>query len=297
MQIDEFLDQLWLGQGVSEHTLSAYRSDLRQLERWLASPLNTMPHNQNLAQVEGLQLEDFIAQLSREGRSARSQARFLSACRKYYQHLQRTGGREDNPCTYLRTPKQAAPLPDTVSEAEVTRLLQTPDTQSAIGVRDKAMLEVLYATGLRVTELVSLRMSEVGLRQGLVRVVGKGDKERLVPLGEEALHWLEHYLKYHRADFIKQPTDLVFLSGRARQMTRQTFWHRVKIYAELAGITRNLSPHKLRHAFATHLLNHGADLRALQMLLGHADIATTQIYTQVAKERLKQLHSEHHPRG
>ncbi|RUO44344.1 site-specific tyrosine recombinase XerD [Aliidiomarina taiwanensis] len=297
MQIDEFLDQLWLGQGVSEHTLAAYRSDLKQLERWLMTPLNTMPENQQLAQVQGQQLEDFIAQLSREGRTARSQARLLSACRKYYQYLQRTGGREDNPCTYLRTPKQAASLPDTLSEAEVTALLEAPDTQTAIGVRDKAMLEVMYATGLRVTELISLRMSEISLRQGLVRVVGKGDKERLVPLGEEALHWLEQYLKYQRADFVKQPTDLVFLSGRARKMTRQTFWHRVKIYAELAGVTRNLSPHKLRHAFATHLLNHGADLRALQMLLGHADIATTQIYTQVAKERLKQLHSEHHPRG
>lgn len=297
MTVNDFLDQLWLSQGVSEHTLAAYRSDLIQLERWLASPQNEFAEFQTLATLQGEQLEGFLAQLSRDGRTARSQARLLSACRKYFQHLQRVGAREDNPCAHIRTPKQALKLPDTLSEKEVTDLLQTPDTKSAIGLRDKAMLEVLYATGLRVTELVGLRKSEVSLRQGLVRVVGKGNKERLVPLGEEAIHWLEQYLTYSRADFVKQPTDVVFLSGRAQQMTRQTFWHRIKHYALLAGIQRNLSPHKLRHAFATHLLNHGADLRALQMLLGHADIATTQIYTQVAKERLKQLHAAHHPRG
>jgi len=295
--VDDFLDQLWLSQGVSEHTLAAYRSDLLQLERWLQSPQNSVPEHQTLATTQALQLESFLAQLSRTGRTARSQARLLSACRKYFQHLQRSGAREDNPCAHIRTPKQATKLPDTLSEQEVSDLLQTPDTESAIGLRDKAMLEVLYATGLRVTELIGLRTSEISLRQGLVRVVGKGNKERLVPLGEEAIHWLEQYLNYGRADFAKQPSDVVFLSGRGQQMTRQTFWHRIKHYAILAGIRRNLSPHKLRHAFATHLLNHGADLRALQMLLGHADIATTQIYTQVAKERLKQLHADHHPRG
>ncbi len=297
MTVDDFLDQLWLGQGVSEHTLAAYCSDLLQLERWLTSALNSIPTQQSLAHVQAEQLEAFLAQLSKEGRTARSQARLLSACRKYYKYLQRRGAREDNPCAHIRTPKQAATLPDTLSEQEVTDLLQTPDTKSAIGLRDKAMLEVLYASGLRVTELVGLRMSEISLRQGLVRVVGKGNKERLVPLGEEAIHWLEQYLTYGRADFVKQPNDVVFLSGRGQQMTRQTFWHRIKHYALLTGIRRNISPHKLRHAFATHLLNHGADLRALQMLLGHADIATTQIYTQVAKERLKKLHAEHHPRG
>ena len=194
-------------------------------------------------------------------------------------------------------PKQVQSLPETLSEQDVADLLNAPLTEQSVGLRDKAMLELLYASGLRVSELVALRISEVGLRQGVVRVVGKGNKERLVPLGEEALEWLERYLKYARADFVRIPNDVVFLSNRGQQMTRQTFWHRMKHYAMVAGIRKPLSPHKLRHAFATHLLNHGADLRALQLLLGHADISTTQIYTQVAKERLKQLHQAHHPRG
>lgn len=293
MTLEHFLDQLWLKQNVSEHTLAAYRSDLQQLEAWLVSK----QADQSLAQLQSVQLEQFLVHLSQSGRTRRSQARLLSACRTYFKYLQQAGLRLDNPCAQLITPRQVSQLPETLSEAEVVQLLAAPDTQTALGLRDKAMLEVLYATGLRVTELVELRLNEVSLRQGLVKVVGKGNKERLVPLGEEAIHWLEQYLHYGRVDLMKEPTDVLFLSGRAQQMTRQTFWYRIKHYAVLAGIERNLSPHKLRHAFATHLLNHGADLRALQMLLGHADIATTQIYTQVAKERLKQLHEAHHPRG
>ncbi|MCC5856300.1 MAG: site-specific tyrosine recombinase XerD [Idiomarina sp.] len=291
MTLDAFIEQLWLSQNASPHTLSAYRSDLSQFSLWLEK------QNTQLAQASATQLEAYLGHLHGQGRNPRSQARFLSAARKYFGHIQRLTIRDDNPCAHIRTPKQPQRLPETLSEAEVGALLEAPRTDQTLGLRDKAMLEVLYATGLRVTELVGLRLSEIGLRQGVVRVVGKGDKERLVPLGEDALDWLEQYLKYGRPELQTRATDVVFLSTRGQQMTRQTFWHRIKQHAVVAGISRPLSPHKLRHAFATHLLNHGADLRALQMLLGHADIATTQIYTQVARERLKQLHAAHHPRG
>ncbi|CUS49258.1 MAG: tyrosine recombinase XerD [Idiomarinaceae bacterium HL-53] len=291
-ELEAFIEQLWLVQGVSEHTQSAYRSDLLKFSRWLEKetqkPLEAMSSGD---------IEQFLAAQFKAGQSPRSQARFLSACRKYSQYLQKNQIREDDPCAHIRTPKQLRKLPDTLTEEDVTALLNAPETNSTLGIRDRAMLEVLYASGLRVTELVQLKLSEVSLRQGLVRVVGKGNKERLVPLGEEAVTWLGQYLQYSRPELQVRACDEVFLSTRGKQMTRQTFWHRIKLHAQVAGITRALSPHKLRHAFATHLLNHGADLRALQMLLGHADIATTQIYTQVAKARLKQLHATHHPRG
>lgn len=292
MTLEQFLDRFWLQEGVSKNTLSAYRSDLSHFSDWLRQ--NT---SQTLANTSQQNIERYLASMHGSGRNARTQARFLSAARKYFFYLQRSGEREDNPCVKLRAPKLPRNLPQTLDEETVERLLEAPDTQTAVGLRDRAMLEVLYATGLRITELVSLQVSDMNLKQGLVRITGKGDKERLVPMGEVALEWLEQYLKYSRPDLTRGRTDIVFLSTRGKIMTRQTFWHRIKKMAELAQISQPLSPHKLRHAFATHLLNHGADLRALQMLLGHADIATTQIYTQVAKARLKKLHEEHHPRG
>ncbi|RTE87011.1 MULTISPECIES: site-specific tyrosine recombinase XerD [Gammaproteobacteria] len=290
--LEEFIEQLWLVQGASQHTLSAYRSDLQKFAKWLLQH-----HNLELESASSEHIERFLAAQYQQGQSARTQARFLSACRKYFGYLQKLEVRSDDPCAHIKSPKQPRKLPDTLTEQDVTDLIQAPETNSPLGVRDRAMLEVLYATGLRVTELVELKLNEVSLRQGVVRVIGKGNKERLVPLGEEAITWLQQYLQYGRVELQKKSCDEVFLSTRGQKMTRQTFWHRIKHHAQVAGITRPLSPHKLRHAFATHLLNHGADLRALQMLLGHADIATTQIYTQVAKARLKQIHAQHHPRG
>lgn len=290
--LEDFIEQLWLVQGASQHTLSAYRSDLKKFSDWLQRERQL-----GLEQASSLDIEQFLAFHFKQGHSARTQARFLSACRKYFGYLQKQEFRQDDPCAHIRTPKQPRKLPDTLTEEDVTDLLNAPETNTPLGVRDRAMLEVLYATGLRVTELVELKLSEISLRQGLVRVVGKGNKERLVPLGEEAVTWLQQYLQYGRVDLQKRACDQVFLSIRGQQMTRQTFWHRIKFHAQSAGIRKPLSPHKLRHAFATHLLNHGADLRALQMLLGHSDIATTQIYTHVAKARLKQVHEAHHPRG
>ena len=291
MDLDLFLDKLWLQQGVSKHTLAAYRSDLRHFAEWLE------PQSCALADANREHLENYLAYLRQSGKHPRTQARFLSAARKYFAWLMQQHGRTDDPCAHLQSPKQPAYLPKSLSEDAVAALLAAPDVYTSLGLRDKAMLEVLYATGLRVTELVQLKLNELSVRQGLVRVVGKGNKERLVPLGEEALHWLGEYLRHGRPDLLKTNHDVVFVSTRGKQMTRQTFWHRIRIYAQQAGLPEGISPHRLRHAFATHLLNHGADLRALQMLLGHSDIATTQIYTEVAKARLKQLHEMHHPRG
>jgi integrase/recombinase XerD len=233
------------------------------------------------------------------GYKATSSARLLSAIRRLFQHLYREKFRADDPSAVLASPKLPQRLPKDLSEAQIERLLQSPVVDQPLELRDKAMLEVLYATGLRVSELVGLSMSDISLRQGVVRVIGKGNKERLVPLGEEAVYWLENYLEYGRPWLLNGVSiDVLFPSQRARQMTRQTFWHRIKHYATLAGIdSEKLSPHVLRHAFATHLLNHGADLRVVQMLLGHSDLSTTQIYTHVATERLRQLHQQHHPRA
>ncbi|RUO38216.1 site-specific tyrosine recombinase XerD [Aliidiomarina shirensis] len=289
--ISVFLDKLWLQQGVSQHTLSAYRSDLVHFQNWL------QPRGVDLVAASRQDLEDYLAHLSKAGMHPRSQSRFLSAVRKYFRYILQQGVRADDPCAHLHSPKQPASIPKSLSEDAVSALLAAPNVTETLGLRDKAMLELLYATGLRVSELVQLQMNEVSVRQGLVRVVGKGNKERLVPLGEEALHWLAEYLRVARPELMKQNRDVVFFSLRGQQMTRQTFWHRIRHYAVIAGLPEGISPHRLRHAFATHLLNHGADLRALQMLLGHSDIATTQIYTEVAKARLKQLHEQHHPRG
>ncbi|KNC89986.1 site-specific tyrosine recombinase XerD [Trabulsiella odontotermitis] len=291
--IEQFLDALWLEKNLAENTLNAYRRDLSMLVEWLQH------RGLTLETVMNDDLQALLAERQAGGYKATSTARLLSAMRRLFQHLYREKIRTDDPSARLASPKLPQRLPKDLSEAQVDRLLQAPLVDQPLELRDKAMLEVLYATGLRVTELVSLSMSDISLRQGVVRVIGKGNKERLVPLGEEAIYWLENYLEYGRPWLLNGVSiDVLFPSQRAQQMTRQTFWHRIKHYALQAGIdSEKLSPHVLRHAFATHLLNHGADLRVVQMLLGHSDLSTTQIYTHVATERLRQLHQQHHPRA
>nr|WP_268991500.1 site-specific tyrosine recombinase XerD [Limnobaculum eriocheiris] len=291
--IEQFLDALWLERNLAENTLASYRLDLRALSEWLQA------HDLTLENAQALDLQSFLADRVDGGYKATSSARMLSAMRRLFQYLYREKIRSDDPSALLSSPKLPQRLPKDLTESQVESLLQTPRTEEPIELRDKAMLEVLYATGLRVSELVGLTISDVSLRQGVVRAIGKGDKERLVPLGEEAVYWLEQYLQYSRPWLINGGTlDILFPSKRGQKMTRQTFWYRIKHYAVLAGIdSEALSPHVLRHAFATHLLNHGADLRVVQMLLGHSDLSTTQIYTHVATERLKQLHQQHHPRA
>ncbi|NLC09546.1 MAG: site-specific tyrosine recombinase XerD [Gammaproteobacteria bacterium] len=290
--IDDFLQQLWLQQGLSENTRAAYANDLRQFVLWLTE------QELALLLVQRSHVLEYLAWRLQEGYRARSTARFISTLRRFYQYLLEQRLISEDPSVLVDLPKLGRSLPDSLSEAEVDALLDAPDTETPLGMRDRTMLEVLYATGLRVSELVGLSLDEVSLRQGVVRVVGKGNKERLVPMGEQALDWLEEYLEQARPILLGGKTpDVVFPSQRGQKMTRQTFWHRIKIHAQTAGIRKPLSPHTLRHAFATHLLNHGADLRVVQMLLGHSDLSTTQIYTHVAQARLQQLHAEHHPRG
>nr|WP_226376295.1 site-specific tyrosine recombinase XerD [Pantoea stewartii] len=290
---EQFLDALWIERNLAQNTLSSYRQDLQTLTGWLAH------HGLTLVSLSPQDLQQFLAERLEGGYKATSSARLLSAMRRLFQYLYREKIREDDPSAQLAAPKLPQRLPKDLSEAQVERLLQAPDVNVPLELRDKAMLELLYATGLRVSELVGLTLNDVSLRQGVVRVIGKGNKERLVPLGEEAVYWLEYYMEHGRPWLLNgQTLDVFFPSSRAQQMTRQTFWHRIKHYATLAGIdSEKLSPHVLRHAFATHLLNHGADLRVVQMLLGHSDLSTTQIYTHVATERLRQLHQQHHPRA
>ena len=290
---EQFLDALWIERNLAQNTLSSYRQDLQHLTGWLAH------HQLTLLTVSAMDLQAFLAERLDGGYKASSSARLLSAMRRLFQYCYREKLRADDPSALLAAPKLPQRLPKDLSEAQVERLLQAPSVEIPLELRDKAMLELLYATGLRVSELVGLTLSDISLRQGVVRVIGKGNKERLVPLGEEAVHWLEQYMEYGRPWLLNgQTLDVLFPSNRAQQMTRQTFWHRIKHYATLAGIdSEKLSPHVLRHAFATHLLNHGADLRVVQMLLGHSDLSTTQIYTHVATERLRQLHQQHHPRA
>ncbi|KII77520.1 site-specific tyrosine recombinase XerD [Vibrio renipiscarius] len=291
--VEQFLDAMWMERGLSENTLASYRTDLFKLLAWMTK------HNYRLDFISLSGLQEYQSWLADQDYKQSSRARMLSAIRRLFQYLHREKVRIDDPSALLVSPKLPKRLPKDLSELQVDALLNAPDTNDAIELRDKAMLELLYATGLRVTELVSLTMENISLRQGVVRVTGKGGKERLVPMGENAIEWIETFIQQGRSELLGEKTsDVVFPSKRARQMTRQTFWHRIKYYAVLAGIdTDLLSPHVLRHAFATHLLNYGADLRVVQMLLGHSDLSTTQIYTHVATERLKQLHSEHHPRA
>lgn len=287
-----FLDAAWLQRGLADNTRMAYRSDLEQFAQWL------LLRKQTLQQVRRDTLLEYLSWRLEAGYKARSSARFLSGARGFYQYLLDEGLIIENPTLQVELPQIGRSLPDTLSEADVEALLAAPDVNETLGLRDRCMLEVLYACGLRVTELVSLTLDQLNTRQGIVRVMGKGSKERLVPMGETALDWLVLYLKQGRGDLLNgSVTDALFPSQRGQHMTRQTFWHRIKLHAQVAGINKPLSPHTLRHAFATHLLNHGADLRVVQMLLGHSDLSTTQIYTHVARARLQALHSEHHPRG
>lgn len=289
--IDQFLDNLWLEKGLADNTRMAYASDLALFNGWL-KPLGVP-----LVAAGREIMLDHLAWRLDSGYKARSSARFLSALRGFYRYLLREHFIDQNPTLRISMPKLGRPLPKVMSELDVEALLKAPDTDSVLGLRDRAMLELLYATGLRVTELVSLKFEQVSVRQGVLRVMGKGNAERLVPFGEEALYWLERYLREARPSLAEGISDVLFPSQRGEQMTRQTFWHRIKHHALTAGIQAVISPHTLRHAFATHLLNHGADLRTVQMLLGHSDLSTTQIYTHVARVRLQELHARHHPRG
>lgn len=290
--IDQFLDSLWLEKGLSKHTRSAYRTDLRSLAGWLEG------RGGALQRASRADLMAYMGWRLAAGYQARSSTRMLSCVRSFYRYLLRQQLISEDPTRDVAMPKLGRPLPKSLSEADVERLLAAPDTEDSLGLRDRCMLEVLYATGLRVSELVGLRLDQLNLRQGVVRVTGKGSKERLVPLGEEAMRWLEQYLHSARVQLLAgKPADVLFPSRLGQMMTRQTFWHRIKQHALTAGIRSNLSPHTLRHAFATHLLNHGADLRVVQMLLGHSDLSTTQIYTHIARQRLHDLHAQHHPRG
>ncbi len=291
--IEGFADILWIERGLAANTLSAYQSDLRAFAVWIVRE-----RRRGLIEAQRLDLLDYLAAISIEGRKPRSSARLLSCLRQFYQYLLRQGLVQEDPSARVDAPRLGRPLPKSLTEAEVEALLGAPDIEDPRGHRDRTMLEVLYASGLRVTELVTLTPSQVSLTQGVVRVMGKGSKERLVPLGEDAVSWVGGYVGgARRALLAGRISDYLFPTCRSDCMTRQAFWQLIKRYALQAGVVKPLSPHTLRHAFATHLLNHGADLRVVQMLLGHSDLSTTQIYTHVARERLKQLHARHHPRG
>lgn len=291
--IEAFLDGLWMERGLANNTLSAYRSDLQAFARWLRASERPRLLRTGRADVMG-----YLSARVAAGSSRRSGARLLSTLRRFYRFQVRQGVMEHDPTARVDAPRTGRPLPASLNEDEVERLLDAPDADTALGLRDRAMLEVLYATGLRVSELVSLRLDQINRRQGVVRVTGKGGKERLVPLGEAALAALDHYLNGARGLTPgASSTSAVFITGRGQGMTRQAFWYRIRDHARNAGIHKPLSPHTLRHSFATHLLNHGADLRVVQLLLGHSDLSTTQVYTHVARARLQALHAEHHPRG
>ncbi len=291
--IEKFLDSLWLEKGLSDNTLKAYRNDLTSFSDWVSE------QGKSLVAIRREDVLRYLSDRMSRGLKARSTARCLSCLRALYRYLLREQLIKEDPTLQVENPKLPRPLPDTLTENDVERLLAAPDLETHIGMRDRTMLEVLYACGLRVSELVGLRLSEINLRQGVIRIVGKGSKERLVPMGEEAINWLQRYLAEVRPELLKKnlAQDVVFPSNRGVAMTRQTFWHRIKEHARVAGVNKKLSPHTLRHAFATHLLNHGADLRVVQLLLGHSDLSTTQIYTHIAQHRMKELHQTHHPRG
>jgi len=290
--IDNYLDAIWMEKGLSQNSLDSYGRDLKGFTVWLESQKIT------LMAVSGREVQRFLSHRFEQGLSARTTARQLSCLRGFYRYLLREKRIQEDPTALVDNPKLGRPLPKSLTEADVEDLLAAPDVETALGLRDRTMLEVLYATGLRVSELVGLKLHQVNLRQGVLRVFGKGSKERLVPMGDEAMGWLERYTKESRPLLLNEiQSDVLFPSTRAQQMTRQTFWYRLKHYVQQANIDKPVSPHTLRHAFATHLLNHGADLRVVQLLLGHSDLSTTQIYTHIASSRMKSLHAEHHPRG
>ena len=290
-QLDTFIDHLWLEDGLSKNTLESYRTDLSQFNTWL---VNVKSH---LLEANQADIQQYLAVKFPQSKP-RSISRLIASLRRFYRYALRENLIKTDPTLQIESPKLPRSLPKSLNEKEVEDLLNAPNVSDSIGLRDRAMLELLYASGLRVSELVTVKVNEVSTQDGVVRVTGKGSKTRLVPMGEEAADWIDQYLKQARPEILqKRLCDAMFVTARASAMTRQAFWYLIKRYALVAGITKHMSPHVLRHAFATHLLNHGADLRVVQMLLGHADISTTQIYTHVARERLKQLHSVHHPRG
>ncbi|HEX5788732.1 MAG TPA: site-specific tyrosine recombinase XerD [Woeseiaceae bacterium] len=290
--VDRFLDAIWMERGLSQNTLGAYRADLMTLGRGLSE------HNKSIDKANKADLLAFLAKRVEDGAKPRSTARQLSSFRRFFRYIMREGLRDSDPTADIEMPRIGRSLPKTLTEDEVDALLHAPNPDEPLGHRDRTMLELLYATGLRVSELINLRQSQINFNQGVLRIVGKGDRERLIPLGDESLRWLRDFMDGPRMEILlERQTDYLFPTRRGDRMTRQAFWHIIKRYAEKAGIAKKLSPHSLRHAFATHLLNHGADLRVVQLLLGHSDLSTTQIYTHVARERLKDLHGEHHPRG
>jgi len=290
--LEHFLERLWLEDGLSKHSLAAYRSDLAGFDRWLGQS------GVALRDAQRQHLLGYLAHRAGTAAKARTTARLLSALRRFYRHLAQAGIRSDDPSDRVESPRLGRRLPTTPSEAEVERLLAAPLILTPLGLRDRSMLELLYGCGTRVSELVGLQLDQVSLRSGCLRLLGKGDKERLVPMGEPAMDWLQRYLRESRGVLLGgRKSKAVYLTARGKPPTRQAFWQALKRHAVRAGIDKALSPHTLRHAFATHLLNHGADLRAVQMLLGHSDLSTTQIYTHVARERLKSLHRRHHPRA
>ena len=290
--VDRFLDAIWMERGLSQNTLGAYRADLMTLSRSLAET------DKSIESAEKADLLAFIAGRVEGGAKPRSTARQLSSFRRFFRYIMREGMRDTDPTADIEMPRIGRSLPKTLSEDEVESLLNAPNTDEPLGHRDRAMLELLYATGLRVSELINLKQSQVNFNQGVLRIIGKGDRERLIPLGDESQRWLRDFIDGPRMEILlERQTDYLFPTRRGDRMTRQAFWHIIKRYAEKSGVRRKMSPHSLRHAFATHLLNRGADLRVVQLLLGHSDLSTTQIYTHVARERLKNLHGEHHPRG
>jgi integrase/recombinase XerD len=290
--VDRFLDAIWMERGLSQNTLGAYRADLMTLGRGLSES------NKSIDKANKADLLDFIAQRVESGAKPRSTARQLSSFRRFFRYIMREGLRDSDPTADIEMPRIGRSLPKTLTEDEVDALLNAPNTEEPLGHRDRAMLELLYATGLRVSELINLKQSQINFNQGVLRIIGKGDRERLIPLGDEAQRWIRDFIDGPRMEILlERQTDFLFPTRRGDRMTRQAFWHIIKRYADKAGIAKKMSPHSLRHAFATHLLNHGADLRVVQLLLGHSDLSTTQIYTHVARERLKDLHGEHHPRG
>lgn len=292
-EIDRYIDAMWMEKGLSDNTLGSYRRDLRQFDSWLREQRGA-----SLLKADRADLQRYLGDCLRRGQSPRSTARFLSCVRGFYHHQLREGRLQVDPTLDIDSPRLGHPLPKSLSEADVEALLAAPDLEDPLEYRDRTMLELLYACGLRVSELVGLQLGQVSLNQGVVRVFGKGSKERLVPMGEEAMHWLQRYTAGPREDLLRgRHSETLFPSRRGGTMTRQAFWYRIKLYARRGEIRAPLSPHTLRHAFATHLLNHGADLRVVQMLLGHSDLSTTQIYTHVARARMQELHARHHPRG
>jgi integrase/recombinase XerD len=291
--LDEFCDALWLEDGLSRNTLESYRRDLRQLASWLEGE-----RQKPLLKAEHFDLLEYLSYRVRKGARPSTTGRLLSSVKRLFQYALRQGRISADPSLQIESPKLSRGLPKSLTEQDVEALLRAPDVGTPLGLRDRAMLETLYASGLRVSELVGLGVAQVSLDMGVLRVMGKGSKERLVPLGEEALEWIRRYQQEARPVLLHgRIHDGLFVTQRGEPMTRQAFWYLIKRHAQLAHIHKPMSPHTLRHAFATHLLNHGADLRVVQMLLGHSDISTTQIYTHVARERLKQLHAKHHPRG